>query len=559
MKKIHIILTFLTAIFMLLSSVAVYSVPDSYGWTSCEDTDGGNTPGTYGAIRLINATAMVVANDFCYRQSTGVQAPVTECSGDDCMILEYVCWDTAIGAVSSTSTSATGANNIWGPYVHMATRAGFTGCRIGAGTTAAAPTCSDGIKNGEESGVDCGGTCNACPAAVTPTCTDGIKNGEETGVDCGGRCGTYCRESPPLTGRGACVLFCDRYSAQDTAYFTECRAICDREFPTATPTGPSCTDGIKNNAETDIDCGGNCGTACVVGKACIRNDDCVTMNCVTNICKEKALAIAKGILTLPEVRARDILISTEPRLAVANAEEPEAEVAILDEEPRVGVAEGVPQDYADEAVIEEETDSPGIFRRSWNRIMGVFRGNNVPVSHSPSGINSEAAFDLGLEFGNDACEQETISGEDFCGTRDSLRNSIAAVWDRLKQRLDTDVEPRLEDLEEVSGDLMNGGIEQRVTNKFKSCRRYTVESPQQQQTTCQNFCETQNKMCLNGFVKYNYLGHGSIPGECETSLLGFTFCGAPTDITVRVPFHEHMDCVERFAGTIDSMVCFCCS
>ena len=43
------------------------------------------------------------------------------------------------------------------------------------------PTCTDGIQNGTETGIDCGGACAACP-----TCTDGIQNGDETGVDCGG-------------------------------------------------------------------------------------------------------------------------------------------------------------------------------------------------------------------------------------------------------------------------------------------------------------------------------------------------------------------------------------
>jgi len=52
------------------------------------------------------------------------------------------------------------------------------------------PTCTDGVKNGTETGVDCGGSCpNACSA--TPTCSDGIQNGSETGVDCGGSC-TAC-------------------------------------------------------------------------------------------------------------------------------------------------------------------------------------------------------------------------------------------------------------------------------------------------------------------------------------------------------------------------------
>lgn len=42
-------------------------------------------------------------------------------------------------------------------------------------------TCTDGIQNQDETGVDCGGTCDPCP-----TCSDGIQNGEETGIDCGG-------------------------------------------------------------------------------------------------------------------------------------------------------------------------------------------------------------------------------------------------------------------------------------------------------------------------------------------------------------------------------------
>ena len=46
----------------------------------------------------------------------------------------------------------------------------------------AAPTCADGVQNGDETGVDCGGaTCDACP-----TCSDSVQNGDETGVDCGG-------------------------------------------------------------------------------------------------------------------------------------------------------------------------------------------------------------------------------------------------------------------------------------------------------------------------------------------------------------------------------------
>ena len=52
------------------------------------------------------------------------------------------------------------------------------------------PTCSDGVQNGTETGIDCGGSCTACTAA--PTCSDGVQNGTETGIDCGGSC-TACQ------------------------------------------------------------------------------------------------------------------------------------------------------------------------------------------------------------------------------------------------------------------------------------------------------------------------------------------------------------------------------
>ncbi|MDC1161959.1 M43 family zinc metalloprotease [Tenacibaculum sp.] len=51
-------------------------------------------------------------------------------------------------------------------------------------------TCGDGEQNGDETGIDCGGSsCEVCP-----TCDDGIKNGDETEVDCGGNFCEPCEE-----------------------------------------------------------------------------------------------------------------------------------------------------------------------------------------------------------------------------------------------------------------------------------------------------------------------------------------------------------------------------
>ena len=76
------------------------------------------------------------------------------------------------------------------------------------------PTCDDGILNGDETGIDCGGSCAACA-----TCDDGIQNGDETGIDCGGSC-------------VACA---------------------------------TCDDGILNGDETGIDCGGPDCEPCQTG------------------------------------------------------------------------------------------------------------------------------------------------------------------------------------------------------------------------------------------------------------------------------------------------------
>lgn len=61
--------------------------------------------------------------------------------------------------------------------------------RINSATCLMNCQCNDGIQNGNETGVDCGGDCLVCP-----TCDDGILNGDELDVDCGG---TNCPACPP--------------------------------------------------------------------------------------------------------------------------------------------------------------------------------------------------------------------------------------------------------------------------------------------------------------------------------------------------------------------------
>ncbi len=76
-------------------------------------------------------------------------------------------------------------------------------------TSCGPPTCDDGFQNGDETGVDCGGsTCPACP-----TCSDNTQNGEETGVDCGG---PTCQPCPCNGNLLAVVINLDNYPEETT-------------------------------------------------------------------------------------------------------------------------------------------------------------------------------------------------------------------------------------------------------------------------------------------------------------------------------------------------------
>ena len=61
-------------------------------------------------------------------------------------------------------------------------------------------SCSNGIQDGDETAIDCGGSCSSCGAAPVPTCDDGTQNQEETGIDCGGLVRCLKQQSYALWG-----------------------------------------------------------------------------------------------------------------------------------------------------------------------------------------------------------------------------------------------------------------------------------------------------------------------------------------------------------------------
>jgi len=94
---------------------------------------------------------------------------------------------------------------------------------------------------------------------LAPSCTDGIKNGDETDIDCGGSC-SACENGKNCKINFDCLSsYCNLYK------------ICEA----------NCNNGAKDGDETDVDCGGSC-PACQNGKNCISNFDCLSKFCSTN-------------------------------------------------------------------------------------------------------------------------------------------------------------------------------------------------------------------------------------------------------------------------------------
>lgn len=103
-----------------------------------------------------------------------------------------------------------------------------------------APTCSDGIKNGSETGVDCGGTCQRC--ATGQGCTS--PNDCASAFCSGGSCQTCTMDPCGSDVNGACI----------------CRG-------TDPPTANVCV----TNSGRIADCGSGGAESCPPGEFCINN------------------------------------------------------------------------------------------------------------------------------------------------------------------------------------------------------------------------------------------------------------------------------------------------
>ena len=140
--------------------------------------------------------------------------------------------------------------------------------------------CGNGVRDGGETDVDCGGPCGPCAdgkACVSNVdcrvadctdglcraahCSDGVKNSGESAVDCGGPCG-LCMDEMACGNNNDC-------RSKDCS-----GGVCRKTH---------CSNGKTDGDETDIDCGGSCSRCPGIGK-CMRDSDCVSGNCTNGRC-----------------------------------------------------------------------------------------------------------------------------------------------------------------------------------------------------------------------------------------------------------------------------------
>jgi hypothetical protein len=156
------------------------------------------------------------------------------------------------------------------------------------------------MKDNAETDVDCGGgTCLGCgegkgckvPAdCLSGACTAGKCSAPlptcTDGKKNGAETDVDCGSTCPKCGDGkACAMPTDCKSGTCTG------GVCG--------SSGSCTDQMMNGNETDVDCGGSCATKCAVGKHCAIAADCVSTNCTGGTCAD-GVSCSDGMKNGPE-------------------------------------------------------------------------------------------------------------------------------------------------------------------------------------------------------------------------------------------------------------------
>ena len=143
-------------------------------------------------------------------------------------------------------------------------------------------TCSDGLQNGDEAGLDCGGSCSPCEPI---NCNNGVQDGDEAGLDCGGSCNNLCEQEQNQTKEtttpvesSQCPFGCLFTDSEEKTICLKVGEIIEKKYCSS----PSNLVSQKKNGET-----------------CSLSTECLSNKCEENKC---------GLDTKPSVAAINILL-----------------------------------------------------------------------------------------------------------------------------------------------------------------------------------------------------------------------------------------------------------
>ena len=162
--------------------------------------------------------------------------------------------------------------------------------------------CGDSGKSSCSEAKDCGdpavymcNTDNECEVRADAHCANKKADSGETDVDCGGTCSSKCAIGKKCSVDNDCGTgFCGEKKvceAKTCASNDECKNVggtCDDTLHQCV----TCSDGLKNGTETDVDCGGSCSAKCEGGKTCKTGSDCENGVCKDGTCSSEKAAVA---------------------------------------------------------------------------------------------------------------------------------------------------------------------------------------------------------------------------------------------------------------------------
>ena len=118
------------------------------------------------------------------------------------------------------------------------------------------------------------------------TCSDKLKNQGETDVDCGGGICPKCNDTRTCKNASDCLS--NRCNNNTCA--RRCLTVLTSTITSCLISAPeTCNDKIKNQDETDVDCGGGICPRCNNTRICKNAFDCLSNTCKNNTCARKCL------------------------------------------------------------------------------------------------------------------------------------------------------------------------------------------------------------------------------------------------------------------------------